>query len=214
MGRLSIDDSRFVSLPVTLVFAQERNCLYDEDLENLEEGLRRLKVEYHIFLSGNRKKPPDDIRMRVERLVKKLSESSDLSYSQRFRFSTLVTRYYVYKDLWRREVQNREMDLAASGGSATKTVAAPQFPKAPLEAIRISISDPKSEEEKVRQLYDVLAHIKRKGAQQALISYQQFAKYIAMQTMGLRKKYGCPRVAFTIALEEDAIRFTAAADSL
>ena len=73
-------------------------------------GLRRLKVEYHIFLSGNRKKPPDDLRIRVERLVKKLSESSDMSFSQRFRFSTLVTRYYVYKDLWRREVQKREMD--------------------------------------------------------------------------------------------------------
>ena len=86
--------------------------MYDEDLENLEEGLRRLKVEYHIFLSGSRKKPPDDLRIRVERIVKKLSESSDMSFSQRFRFSTLVTRYYVYKDLWRREVQNREMDLA------------------------------------------------------------------------------------------------------
>jgi hypothetical protein len=187
--------------------------VYDEDLENLEDGLRRLKIEYHIFLSGNRKKPPDDLRIRVERLVKKLSESADMSFSQRFRFSTLVTRYYVYKDLWRREVQNREMDLAARGEPIAKAGAPSQSPKAPAEAIRISIADPKVEEEKVRQLYDVLMHLKRKETQEAPLSYQQFAKYIATQTLGLRKKYGCARVAFTISLDEDALRFTAAADN-
>jgi hypothetical protein len=188
--------------------------VYDEDLENLDEGLRRLKIEYHIFLSGNRKKPPDDLRIRVERLIKKLSESADMNFSQRFRFSTLVTRYYVYKDLWRREVQKRELDLTAKGEPVPEAGAPAQSSNAPAEAIRISISDPKVEEEKVRQLYDVLMHLKRKDTQETPISYPQFAKYIATQTLGLRKRYGCARVAFTIALDEDSLRFTAAADNL
>lgn len=186
--------------------------MYDEDLENLDDGLRRLKIEYHIFLSGNRKKPPEDIKIRVERIIKKLSESADMNFSQRFRFSTLVTRYYAYKDLWRREIQKRELDLTAKSQPATKTGEPSQDFKVPAEALRISISDPKVEEEKVRQLYDVLMHLKRKDSQETPISYQQFAKYIATQTLGLRKKYGCSRVAFTIALDEDSLRFTAAAD--
>jgi hypothetical protein len=186
--------------------------VYDEDLENLEAGLRRLKVEYHIFLSGSRKKPPDDLRIRVERIVKKLSESSDMSISQRFRFSTLVTRYYVYKDRWRREVQNREMDLADRSESRPKAVAPAPSSQAPAEAIRISLSDPKAEEDKVRQLYDVLIHLKKKESQETPLSYAQFAKYIASQTMVLQKKYGCARVAFTIALDDDALRFTATTD--
>ena len=188
--------------------------MYDEDLENLEAGLRRLKVEYHIFLSGNRKKPPDDLRIRVERIVKKLSESSDMSFSQRFRFTTLVTRYYVYKDLWRREVQSRELDLEGRGKPVPKVVAPTPSSQAPAEAIRISISDPKAEEEKVRQLYDVLIHLKRKETQETPLSYAQFAKYIANQTLGLQKKYGCARVTFTIALDEDTLRFTATTDDL
>jgi hypothetical protein len=186
--------------------------VYDEDLENLEEGLRRLKVEYHIFLSGSRKKPPDDLRIRVERIVKKLSESSDMSFSQRFRYSTLVTRYYVYKDLWRREVQNREMDLAGGGESMPKAAAPTPSSQTPSEAIRISISDPKAEEEKVRQLYDVLMRLKKKETQETPLSYAQFSKYIASQTMVLQKKYGCARVAYTIALDADALRFTATKD--
>jgi hypothetical protein len=188
--------------------------VYDEDLENLEAGLRRLKVEYHIFFSGGRKKPPDDLRIRVERIVKNLSESSDMSFSQRFRFSTLVTRYYVYKDLWRREVQNREMDLAGRNAPMPKTVAPAPSSQAPAEAIRISISDPKAEEDKVRQLYDVLIHLRRKETQETPLSYAQFAKYIAIQTLGLQKKCGCSRVAFTIALDDNALRFTATKDDL
>ena len=193
---------------------------YDDDLTSLEDGLRRLKVEYHIFFSGNRKKPPDELRMRVELLVKKLSECSDMSYSQRFRFSTLVTRFYVYKDLWRRTTQEREMDLANQDASAPKSAAKASAGTSsksshPLkEAIRISISDPKADETKVRQLYDALVRIKGNESKQASVSYQQFASYIATQTSALQKKYGCTKVAFTIALDEDAIRFTAAADTV
>ncbi len=187
--------------------------MYDEDLTNLDEWIRRLKIEYHIFLSGNRKKPPDDLRLRVERLVKKLSECSDMSFSQRFRFTTLVTRFYVYRDLWRRTLQDREMGAEPKVELPSGTDTSPRSPSAPVETVRISIADPKAEEEKVRLLYDGLLRIRRKDSQESPISYQQFARYIATQTNGIREKYGCARVSFSIALEEDAIRFTAAADN-
>ncbi len=187
--------------------------MYDEDLANLEEWLRRLKIEYHIFFSGNRKKPPDDLRIRVEKLVKKLSECSDMSFSQRFRFSTLVTRFYVHRDLWRRTLQEREM-AADPKYDAHPGVGDTILPSAlPSKIVRISISDPKAEEEKVRELYDALLRIKKNDSQESPISYQQFTKYIISQTHGIRQRYGCSRVTFTIALEEDAIRFTAAADN-
>jgi hypothetical protein len=185
---------------------------YDEDLTKLEEGLRRLKTEYHIFFNGNRKKPPDDLRFQVERIVKRLSECSNMSFSQRFRFTTLVSRFYVYRDLWRRTMTEREMGTEskretpdAAGVSVKRDTHG--------EAISISISDPKSEEAKVRRLYDALVQLKKSGSQEAPLPYSQFAKYIETQTTGIREKYGCLKVAFTIALEEDSIRFTATADS-
>ena len=95
---------------------------------------------------------------------------------------------------------------------ASRADTSPKRAETPAKAISISISDPKTEEEKVRQLYDALVSLKSKGSQQTPISYQQFAKYIATQTSGIQKKHGCEKVAFTIALDEDAIRFTAAAE--
>lgn len=90
--------------------------MYDDDLTNLEEWLRRLKIEYHIFFNGNRKQPPEDLKIRVEKLVEKLSECSDLSLTQRFRFNTLIARFYVYRDLWRRTIIAREMGTEPKKG--------------------------------------------------------------------------------------------------
>jgi hypothetical protein len=184
--------------------------VYDEDLINFEEWLRRLKVEYHIFFNGNRKTPPDDLRMRLERLVKKLSESSDMSASQRFRFNTLITRFYVYRDLWRRTMLVKEMGAEIKPAAALR-VTAPPTATPNVAAIRITISDPKTEEPKIRQLYNELLRIKGGETKEQPPSYQQFAKYIAAQTLSIRERHNCSAVAFAIALEEDTIRFTAAA---
>lgn len=187
--------------------------MYDEDLANLDEWLRRLKIEYHIFFSGNRKNPPDDLKLRVEKLVKRLSECSDLSFSQRFRYNTLVTRFYVYRDLWRRTMRDREMGAGLKEEQAQTQLSPPAPAEHREDTVRISISDPKTEEEKVRELYDALLRIRKTDSGETPISYPQFAKYIATQTRGIRDRYQCSAVAFTIALEEDSIRFTAVADS-
>ncbi len=187
--------------------------MHDEDLSNLDNWLRQLKIEYHVFFSGNRKKPPDDLKFRVEKLVKKLSESSDLTFSERFRFNTLITRYYVYRDLWRRTQQAKEMGAEPKQESKAATQSDAKARTAPVEAVRISISDPKSEEEKVKLLYAALLRIKRSESGETPISYAQFAKYISTQARGIQEKYGCATVAFTIAVDEDAIRFTATADN-
>jgi hypothetical protein len=186
--------------------------MYDDDLANLEEWLRRLKIEYHIFLNGNRKNPPEDLKMRVEKLVKKLSECSDLSFTQRFRFNTLVSRFYVYRDLWRRTIIEREMGAEPKEKKAFTGSISSGFGKPAMQTVCISIADPKAEGDKVRLLYDSLLRINKAESGETPIPYAQFAKYIATQTHRIREKYGCPAVAFTIALNEDSIRFTAAAD--
>jgi hypothetical protein len=187
--------------------------VHDEDLANLEEWLRRLKVEYHIFFNGNRKKPPDDLRIRLERLIKKLSECSDMPAAQRFRFNTLITRFYVYRDLWRRTIQSRETSEESKAGATSKAHNIPLTAKSPIPPVRITISDPKTDEQKIQQLYDALLRLKRNETKESPLSYQQFAKYIAIQTQSIRDRHNCSAVAFTIALEEDAIRFTAVAEN-
>src|SRR5512136_2219888 len=116
--------------------------MYEEDLLELEDGIRKLKVEYDIFFNGNRKKPPDDLRFRVEKLIRRLSESS-MAFQERFRYNTLVARFYVYRDLWRRSQGEREVAGAArNAASSARAASGASSGQTPRPGISISITDP------------------------------------------------------------------------
>ncbi len=190
--------------------------MYDEDLTNLDEWIRRLKVEYDVYFNGNRRKPPDDLRGRVEKLVKQLSEVTDMNSAQRFRYTTLITRFYVLRDKWRRTQQIRESAGGAFEAPRLRTPLSQH--KRPADTgdggAEISISDPAAEASKVRRLYEELLRVKgshtRKNPD---VSFEQFSEYIASQTRAIRKKCKCASVTFRIAMEEKSIRFTAKADT-
>jgi hypothetical protein len=189
--------------------------VYDEDLKHLDEWIRRLKIEYDIFFIGNRKKPPDDLRMRVEKLVKRLAEVGDMSFSQRFLYNTLIARFYVYRDLWRRTQQEHE---SAEGAVAAPVPDQQNAPRDQPETsmprdVQVSISDPEIEAGNVRRLYDELLRLKGSHAKESPeISYHQFAAYIANQMRGIKTKHHCNSVTFRIALEDKTIKFVAKAD--
>ncbi|HYK88515.1 MAG TPA: MXAN_5187 C-terminal domain-containing protein [Acidobacteriota bacterium] len=183
--------------------------MYEDDLTNLDDWLRRLKVEYGIYFNGHRKKPPDDLKARVEKLVKKLSEVQNMSYSERFRYNTLITRFYVLRDLWRRTIMQREQS-----GEVAAEAAAGRSANAGTSVARVSIADPSAEETKVHELYDALLEARKMAPNEATsIAYSQFAGYISRQTQSIRDKYHCARVVFSIEVEEGAIRFKAAAET-
>ncbi len=182
----------------------------EEELKNMEDGLRRLKVEYQIFFNGNRKKAPEDMRLRLERLSQQLSERHDMNASQRFRYNTLLTRYYTYRNLWRRLLQKKERGKEDTKDA--KSVAESKEKETVKEKFRISLSDPKLEEGKVKSLYDALKQYKKANAEEISISFQQFEKYIDTQTQNIRSHKDCPCVTYTVSLVEGIVRFTATAE--
>src|SRR5215813_12087470 len=80
----------------------------DEELSLLESQLRRLKIEYEVFFNNPQKKPPSDLEWKVLALLRKFSDGSRMSFSQRFRYTELAQRYAIYSDLWRKKSRIRE----------------------------------------------------------------------------------------------------------
>ena len=54
----------------------------------------------------------------------------------------------------------------------------------------------------------------KKPGQNPPVSYDQFLKFISTQTKSLQQKFGCSAVAFNLALEKDAVKFTARAEDV
>src|SRR3990172_8659616 len=80
----------------------------DEELTQLEDNLRRLKIEYDIYFNGGSPRPPTDTQWRVETLLKKYSDSSRLTFAQRFRYNGLAQRHALFSELWRQKTRTRE----------------------------------------------------------------------------------------------------------
>ncbi len=184
---------------------------YDEDLTNLEDWLRRLKVEYDIFFNGHRKKPPEDLRLRLEKLAKKLGESGGMSIAQRFRYNTLIGRYYVYRDLWRRTLSEKESGLEPREQARLEGVKpAAEAGEAPEKEFRISIASPETDLDGIRRLYDAVNRLRgSKAGAPPKMPFSQFAEYIGGQTLKIRQKSGCTSVQFSLAVEGDSVKFTA-----
>jgi len=181
------------------------NVTIDDMLNRLEEDIRRLKVEYDVFFNGASAKPPTDTRYRVESHIKRLYDARGMTFGQRFRYNSLVSRFNVYRELWRRNLKDRE-----EGGrerDAEVVGANRQFSPSTVRC-----TDPSHEPDKVRELYDSFLLARRHCGQRVQdLPYERFQQMISAQVRQIRTQLKCEAIDFTIEVEDGSVKFKAKA---
>jgi hypothetical protein len=178
----------------------------DEELNKLEDDLRRLKVEYEVYFNGGSPRPPHDTLFRVEILIKRYSaDQSKLNFSQRFRFSALVQKYAVNNQLWRRRLQEKEEGRSLAG-----------VPRRPAEApvsdgvVRVVCADPGAEPEKVDQLLRAMRDARQQvGERPDGIDVAAFRRFVQEKTRQVKETLSCAKVQFSISIEGGKVKFKA-----
>lgn len=178
----------------------------DEELNKLDDDIRRLKIEYEVYFSGGSPRPPHDTLYRVEIMIKRYSsEQSKLNFSQRFRFTNLAQKYAVNSNLWRRKLQEKEEGRSLTG---------PQ--KRPIEVpagdgtVRLVFSDPDAEREKVSQLMQAMQEARRlAGETLSPLDAAAFHKFIKDKTKQVKDALGCDKVQFSVSVEGGKVKFKA-----
>ena len=84
----------------------------ERDLQRLEAALKQLEAEYNMFFAGRLPRPPWETRGRVEALVKRYDRAYITNTGERFRFTTLQSRFAAFVDLWDRGLRARDLPLA------------------------------------------------------------------------------------------------------
>ncbi len=178
----------------------------DEELIRLEEDLRRLKVEYDIYLNGGSPRPPHDTVSRVEKTLKKFaSDSSKLSFGQRFKFQALQQKYVLNKDVWQRKIRDKEEGRGRF--AREKVEVATASGDGPF---RVVCSDPEKETDKVDHLLKAVVDAKRSvGERVDNIDPATFAKFVREKTKQLKESLGCDKVQFSVSVEEGKVKFKA-----
>lgn len=181
---------------------------FERELSVLEAEIKKLEAEYTMYFGGRLQRPPWEMRKRVEGLVKQLDRAHIPNYAQRFRFTTLQSRFAKSLDLWDRGLRAREEGRA---GPFMQPRPVEEKPKQPRPEDRVvhttSFADPLKEMEKVHQLYDNFAEARKEAGQEA-IPFHKFADLVKNQVNALKEK-GSPEVAFRVAVKDGKVAFTA-----
>ena len=211
----------------------------DEELNLLEQQLRRLKIEYEIYFSNPAKKPPTDIEWKVLSLLRKFSDGGHMNFSQRYRYNEMAQRYAVYSDLWRKKGRIREEGyrrpqdalLSVQGvrpseehesqhhpvygvaHAASAGAAAAPGKSADSGPLTIQCSDPRAEPDKVENLYKALAEAKKKSGEAETGNFDSFQSFVQKKTAQIRKQYGCASVEFTVETRQGHVHLKAKAKS-
>ncbi len=210
----------------------------DEELNLLEQQLRRLKIEYEMFFNNPAKRPPADVEWKVLSLIRKFSDSARLSFSQRFRYNEMAQRYAIQSDLWRKKTRIREEGyrrpadalLSVQGvrvseehvakhhpvyGLARNTAAAsaatPAIDQASDRPFSVQCSGAAAERPQVESLYKALAEAKQKSGEKVSGDLDSFAAFVKKKTSEIRKEHGCDTVEYSVELQGGRVKLKAKA---
>ncbi len=181
----------------------------ERDLLRLEADLKRLEAEYNMYFSGRLPKPPWETRARVAALVKQYDRAYIQNYGDRFRFSTLQSRFAAFVELWDRGLRAREE--GRPGPFAQKPADRKPQQKGPEDhVLHVALfHDPLREMDKLHDLYDALVEARREIGEDA-VPFHKFADLVKSQVTKLRQAGG-GEVAFRVAVREGKVNFTARA---
>jgi hypothetical protein len=183
----------------------------DNAIRTLEVELRKLEVEYNSFFAGRLPRPPWEMRSRVELLFKQLDRatSQNRSYSDRFRFQSLQSRYATFADLWDRGLKAREEGRPGPFSSPRRPRGSATEPAGDRILHVTVFVDPLKEMEKLQELYERLKEARTEMGEPQ-IPFHRFAGLVREQVANL-KLQGAPEVIFRLAMRHGKVNFTARA---
>jgi hypothetical protein len=177
------------------------------DLQVLEAELRRLEAEYNMYFAGRLPRPPWETRGRVQAIIKRWDRGHIDTAVDRFRFTTLQSRFATFAELWDRGMRAREEGRPGPFAHAPRRQQEKKEEPAGSRIVYVAaFTDPAREHDKLCALYESLMNARREvGAD--MVPFHKFADLVRTQVQTLKAK-GSPEVAFRVAVSEGKVNFT------
>jgi hypothetical protein len=179
---------------------------FERELQILESDLRKLEGEYNMYFAGRLPRPPWETRSRVEAAIKRLDRSHIQNYGDRFRFTTLQSRFSAFIDLWDRGLRAREEGRAGPFVQRKGETKQAAKEKDKDKALAVTFRDPLKEMDKLHDLYETLREARSQLGEEN-VPFHKFAELVKGQVAKLQKE-GAPEVAFRVAVKDGKLNFT------
>jgi len=189
----------------------------DDELDKLEEDIRRLKNKYDQFFTGIIKVPPSFERHQIESYIHELNKQKIRDNTRRFRFSTIMSRYNQYREMWGRKMREREEGPIDFRRRQAAMSAAPAPPPPPSETRRGTSGGPDpyvrmtpgANGDQIRRLYAEIEQEHVKLGKAPNVTLDQLAAMVQKQTDTIREKYHVNTVAFRVETIDGKVKLKA-----
>ena len=190
----------------------------DDELDKLEEDIRKVKNIYDQFFAGIQKMPPMHARRQVEVFIHALSKQKIRDNARRFRLNQLLSRYNQYREMWARKMREREegplefrrRKAALEAPSVHRSTSEP-----PAERVTSAGGDPYvkmaagANGEEIRRLYSEIEREHQKLGKLPNITYEQLATMVQKQSEAVRARYHVDVVAFRVDVVDGKVKLKA-----
>ena len=190
----------------------------DEELDKLEEDIRKLKVKYEMFFMGSIKMPPQHERHQLEVYIFELGKQKMRDNGRRFRYNQLLSRFNQFREMWGRKMREREegpMDFRRRKAALDAPIehAPPPKPAAP----RVTSPGPDSyvrlaagsNGEAIRDLYDQIEKEHHKLGKMPNLTYEQLQNMVEKQSEQVRARYNVNVVGFRVDVVDGKVKLKA-----
>jgi len=180
----------------------------EEDLQVLDQKLKQLRLDYEQYFLGARPREPVLLRGEVQKLVALYSNVSIQNTAQRFKFSSLVSRFLTQRRQWDlvlRKIEDGTYErhvFKANLHARTESSAPAAAPAAREPSPEASLKE--------SDLFDsYLEACRAVGQETAGLTRERLARVMEQQRDTLRQQYGCAEVRFRVVVEDGKAKLKA-----
>ncbi len=192
------------------------------DLDQLETMLRQLQIEWEKFFGGVEKKPPNEMRARVDAIVKKYAYTEIRNNTERFRYQALSSRFTTFNELWNKRMraieEGRPLGLhgraaiAAAGTPGGVSAAAGASARAAAPSGvggEFRVRSAEKDESAVRALYEKFLQARQEAGEKGTVKFDNFQKLISQQASRIMADKGAQAVDFRLETKEGKVSLKA-----
>lgn len=199
----------------------------EEALAKIEVGIRQLKIQQDMFLSGHLPRQPFEARKEIETLIESLKRVHFQRFADRFRYNMLTSKYQTMCELYGKMLRAKEEGRTRPGvpgfiAPATRRSFEVTPPPALAAAARRRAADAGAapgptpapfviggsgaEDRVTRMFYDRFVQASKEASSGTkVVPYETFRSQIQAKTEAVRKKSGCSAVAYEVEVKEGRV---------
>lgn len=181
--------------------------MVDKDLTEIESLLNKLKLEWDKFFGGGSKKAPWELQKLIEQRLSIYKDTSELSYSQKFRLNSINGKFTSMKERFDKQLRYKDEGLTTYGR---------QMRMPPVQEIpqaKAIITDEKKEDKKLveyQKLFEEYVEARKKcGEPISQINYDNFAQTIEKQKKQILEKIKGRDIEFYVSIEDGKAKLKA-----